>query len=311
MIIDLLLSAHARLYSLNDIHHYKSSNKAMWMVTNLGDRAVEWLLNKWIVVRSKLGVYSKPLANIREDVVISFTTFPPRIGKVWMTVDSLIRQTTRPYKIMLYLSEEDFPEKEKSLPKELTRYTDFGLNIVWVKENLRPHKKYLYAFELFKDKCVVTVDDDLYYRKDMLERLLKLHETHPDAVCANNAKLIPTTNTDEIPLYKTWQKLTNPAIGGDVIGIGSGGILYPVHLFNSVSYKNVELIKNLSLGTDDLWLKVMEVIAGIPVATGDYNCAYPKISGSQKSSLSKENWKIEDKNDINWRKLVAHFNLKI
>ena len=77
----------------------------------------------------------------------------------------------------------------------------------------------------------------------------------------------------------------------------------------NVPYNDTSLIKQLSLGTDDLWLKAMEVIADIPVVTGKYNCPYPKISGSQQTSLSKENWKKEDRNDVNWRKLEEHFNL--
>lgn len=311
MIIDLLLSAHAYLYSLNDINHYKTSNKFMWFITNCGDRMFEWLLNKWIEVRNYFGVYSKPHGNLNSQIVVSLTTFPPRMPKVWMTIDSLMRQTVRPHKIMLYLSEENFPDKERSLSKELTRYTEHGLNIVWVKENLRPHKKYIYAFETFKDKSVVTVDDDLYYRKDMLERLVKLHKSNPDAVCANNGKKIPALEGDNIPPYLSWEREIVPTKGNDVIGIGFGGILYPVHLFNNVNYNDIPLIKELSLGTDDLWLKAMELIAGIPVVTGDYNCAYPMISGSQKKSLSKENWKQEDRNDINWRMLVAHFKLEI
>lgn len=301
------MSAHARLYALNDIHHYKTTNKAMWLLTNCGYRMFEWLLNKWIEVSNYIGVYSKPHGNINSQIVVSLTTFPPRMPKVWMTIDSLMRQTVKPHKIMLYLSEENFPDKEKSLPKELMRYTRYGLNIVWVKENLRPHKKYLYAFDTFKDKCVVTVDDDLYYRKDMLERLVKLHEVNPDSVCANNSKKIPTKAGCELPLYNTWERINDSTKGKEVIGIGFGGILYPVHLFANVPYNDTSLIKQLSLGTDDLWLKAMEVIADIPVVTGKYNCPYPKISGSQQSSLSKENWKKDDRNDVNWRLLCEEF----
>ena len=155
----------------------------------------------------------------------------------------------------------------------------------------------------------MTVDDDLYYREDMLSRLIALHESYPNAVCANNTKVIPSHKFGKIPLYKNWLRNNQPAFGHNLIGIGFGGILYPVTLFNNVDFANIELIKDLSLGTDDLWLKAMELIADIPVTTGIYNCTYPKILGSQKSSLSKENWKEEDRNDTNWRKLYDHFQL--
>lgn len=309
MIIDLLLFLHKFLYSLNDNHKYKNTNKIMWLITNCGYRIFTWLLNKWIVLRSYCGIYSEPISKINEEIIISLTTFPARIDKVWMTIDSLMRQTVRPKNILLYLSEENFPEKDKALNKELTRYINHGLSIIWVKDDLRPHKKYLYAFNQFKDKCVVTVDDDLYYRKDMLERLINLHKKYPNAVCANNAKLIPDNINGELPLYKTWHRIKKAAIGNNIIGIGCGGILYPVNLFENTPYNKIELIKQLSLGTDDLWLKMMESIALIPVVTGDYNSGYPTIIGSQKNSLSKENWKKEDKNDKNWKLLNKHFKL--
>lgn len=309
--IELLIKCHLYFYSLNDINNYKYKNKIKWFFTNIAARFFRYIINKWVLCKSIIGIYSKPSSNINNDIVISLTSFPARIGKVWMTIDSLMRQTICPYCINLYLSKQDFPDGEKSLKMELLRYQKIGLNIIWVDENLRPHKKYLYSFQSYPNKCVITTDDDLYYRKDMVERLWNLHSIYPNAVCANNAKLIPTMKDGKLPLYSTWYKIQKPAIGLNIIGIGSGGILYPVTLFQNTPYNNVSLIKELALGTDDLWLKMMELIANIPVVTGNYNCGNPGIIGSQKSSLSKENWKIEDKNDVNWRLLVDHFNLSV
>ena len=86
------------------------------------------------------------------------------------------------------------------MPQSLLRYKRKGLKICWHKENLKLHKKYIYAFQEHPEKCVVTVDDDLYYRKDMLERLWTLHKQFPHCVCANITREIP--NKADIPYKK-------------------------------------------------------------------------------------------------------------
>ena len=146
MVINILLSLHKKFYSLNDLNSYKGKNLFLWVLTNCGYRIFAKLLNLWVYIRHLFCTYSKPSTNKNENIVVSLTSFPARINKVWMTIDSLMRQTVAPSSINLYLSEEDFPQKEKSLGTNLLRFKKYGLNIVWVKDNLRPHKKYLYAF---------------------------------------------------------------------------------------------------------------------------------------------------------------------
>ena len=45
--------------------------------------------------------------------------------------------------------------------------------IRWVDEDLKPHKKYYWAFKDFRDSLVVTIDDDLVYRKTMIQELVE------------------------------------------------------------------------------------------------------------------------------------------
>ena len=183
---------------------------------------------------------------------------------------------------------------------------------MWVKDNLRSHKKYLYAFKQFPDKYVVTADDDLYYRSDMLANLWNLHLLNPGCVIANNAKIIPSSDKDSaFPQYQTWIPTLHPMKGNQIIAIGCGGILYPVKLFARSEYDNVKLIKSLTFETDDLWLKVQEILADIPVSNGKYYCKPPLIQGSQRTSLSKKNWQTGNVNDVNWRKLCEFYKLNI
>ena len=53
-----------------------------------------------------------------ERMVVSLTTFPLRIGKVHLTIQSILRQSRLADRVLLWLSKEEFPE-EAQLPENL------------------------------------------------------------------------------------------------------------------------------------------------------------------------------------------------
>ena len=54
-------------------------------------------------------------------IIVSLTSYPPRIGCVHRVVESLIRQTVRADEIILYLSRDEFPDGEADLSVELRK----------------------------------------------------------------------------------------------------------------------------------------------------------------------------------------------
>src|SRR5690606_41001035 len=48
-------------------------------------------------------------------IIVSLTTFPARIKRVWLVVECLMRQSIKPDIIILYLAESQFPNKEVDL----------------------------------------------------------------------------------------------------------------------------------------------------------------------------------------------------
>lgn len=92
-----------------------------------------------------------------KDLIISLTSYPKRIGYVWMTIETLLRQDVLPEKIILYLSKRQFPKQYDDLPANLLKLQNRGLEIIFVDDDLRSHKKYYYAMTEFPDKCVLTV----------------------------------------------------------------------------------------------------------------------------------------------------------
>ena len=94
-------------------------------------------------------------------LIVSLTSFPARIELVWMTIASLMNQTMKPKKIILWLSEEQF-QTEESIPQTLLALRKRGLEIRFC-EDIKPHKKYFHTMQEYPDDIVVTVDDDIFY----------------------------------------------------------------------------------------------------------------------------------------------------
>ena len=96
-------------------------------------------------------------------LIVSLTSYPARIQYVPQVLDTLLAQTRPADEIVLYLSGDQFPGRESDLPEALRTAASGGkLRLRFVPGDLRPHKKYFYAFRDYPDAYIVTVDDDTW-----------------------------------------------------------------------------------------------------------------------------------------------------
>ena len=237
--------------------------------------------------------------------VISMTSFPPRMKHLWMVIDLLMRQETKPSCINLCLYNGDFPDRK--LPESLAPYLERGLRIIWADDNLKPHLKYHYTFKeelKGRKRPVITVDDDLFYPIDMTTRLMRLHKEYPDAVCANITKRIKG------PMYNAWEIETQSHSPDDeLLALGFGAVLYPCSFYRSECIYDLDAIRELCLKADDLWLKRCEKKTGTGVATGAFMAVPPELPSSQSVSLSSSNV-AQGRNDIAWAALERYDSKK-
>lgn len=198
-------------------------------------------------------------------LIVSLTSFPARIDLVWMTINSIMNQTMKADRIILWLSNEQFAGDDSDLPKELTDLKKRGLEIRYCP-NLMPHKKYFYTMQEHPEGVVVTIDDDIFYPENHLEVLWKKHMEYPNAVCCWYAHKIGFDGNGNILPYKEWKGnvsgYTKPTM--QLLAVGCGGVLYPVKEMPKELFRE-EQVRKLCITTDDLWLKSMEVLAGVPV----------------------------------------------
>ena len=231
------------------------------------------------------------------EIIVSLTSFPARINKVWITISSMMNQTLKPKRIILWLAEEQFPGKEKDLPQNLIKLKDRGLEIGFC-DDLRPHKKYYYTMKENPEEIVVTVDDDMLYPENMLEQLWEAHKKNPHMVVCQYAHKITLDERGNVKPYQEWESCYGESTTPDIkiLPVGCGGVLYPPHCLNERVF-NKEHIKTLCPQMDDLWLKSMALLKGTKAAIcNEGSQIYFDMTGTRKSGLQHVN-AGQNKND--------------
>ena len=210
-----------------------------------------------------------------KQIIVSVTSYPARIRSVALALETIYKQSRKPDKVILWLAASQFPNRDEDLPKELLKLvSEKGLEILWCDDDLKPHKKYYYAFQNYPDALIVTIDDDILYPPHRIENLYLSYLLHPYAVSAARAHLIAISEAGTILPYKLWPQeidayLDTPSF--QLCATGCGGILYPTVLFSEVRecLLDKDIIKRSCLYADDLWLKGMELVAGIPLVVAE------------------------------------------
>ncbi|TXE17106.1 hypothetical protein ES692_10635 [Psychroserpens burtonensis] len=250
----------------------------------------------------KLGI------NSRSEIVVSLTSYPERIPVIYLSIKSILYQSYRPSKVILWLGLEQFPNQEKDLPKSLLDLKEVGLEIEFCMD-LKPHTKYYYVFKKYPKQLIVTVDDDWFYPVEMLETLLEHHKKNPHCVIANRVREIEITD-GKFKVYRSWRinEIGHSLPSHTLLATGVGGVLYNPSWFDEQLF-DVKNIKRLALNADDIWLKGNEVRCDIPVVfTNRYFSSFMEIPNSQNKSLYSSNV-FEGKNDTQIMDTFAFFGI--
>lgn len=239
------------------------------------------------------------------NIIVSITSFPERISTVWMTIVTLLLQTKKPKKIILWLSRSQF--KEIELPQNLKKLTRYGLEIKWCSNDLKPHKKYYYAMQEYADNCIVTADDDIFYPQDHLEILWNNYLKHPDCIIANKTHRIEYDITGQYFKYNNWSNsiIQNPSYL--LVPIGCNGVLYPPAILPESTFDERYIIEK-TLYTDDLWLKVCALTKEVKTFSCEENeLVYFDCIKAGKVGLWRTNTKGINRNDSVWKILMNDY----
>lgn len=223
-----------------------------------------WLM---LVPKKRLGTVE---GKAHPQLVVTLTSYGRRAAKtVPYVLASLLVQTKRPDRIILWLDDVNFSVTR--LPKRLAAMRDrYGVEIRFC-EDLRSYKKLIPTLDLCPEDILVTVDDDLLYKRRLLEKLYAAHLETPDMRLCPLAHE-PVVEKGRIVPYKKWKHNVMCQSDGRVFPLGGSGTLYPPHsLYTDVTDK--KLFMQLAPQADDVWFWVMGEMAG--TKTRLINFGYP------------------------------------
>lgn len=240
------------------------------------------------------------------EIIISLTSYPARIGTVHQTIKTLLNQSMKADKVILWLAPEQFPNREKDLPKQLLALCDKGLTIDWYHD-IKSYKKLIPALQKYPEAIIVTADDDILYSPDWLIKLVSAYSQDKSVIWAHRAHRI---NDSHIYEYNKWTHCIDEKYDASYNNFCTtgGGVLYPPHCF----YKDVcdenKFMKLCPTG-DDIWFWAMLLMNNkkIKLVNNPDRCI-TTVEGTQEDCL----WTInETQNDKQLQNIISAYpNIK-
>ncbi|HEM3710562.1 TPA: glycosyltransferase family 2 protein [Streptococcus suis] len=259
------------------------------------------------VQNKKLSIGTNNSEERNQKIIASLTSYPARIDILSVTIKSILLQSMKADKVILWLGSDS---QNVELPESIVKLKKYGLEIRFVEDNIMPHKKYFYAMQEFPSDIIITFDDDVIYSPFTISSLVKTHRAFPKCVCARRAHRIILEDGDMIP-YSKWEfnctSVTKPS--HLLFATGVGGVLYPPKSL----YKDaldISRVKNECLRADDVWLKIMETLAYTKVVwTKCLLIVPPDVKENQTLGLAQGNVN-RNQNDIYMTNLEEKYHYK-
>ena len=115
----------------------------------------------------------------KEKIILTMTSWKKRIKYCHKTIEILLTNSLPPYKLILNLAKEEFPQKNLELPQNLLNLLKYdNFEIFWVEENNNVFKKLIPTINRFKEDLIITVDDDVIYPNNMIEKVIMLYRKY-------------------------------------------------------------------------------------------------------------------------------------
>ena len=285
---------------LIDIHYTPSQSNAYRTAMKLREMIPSFVRSVQLrrLDHTRLNDHQRPVC----DTVVSLTSIPSRLRFLDLTIRSLMIQSVRPRKIVLWLN-EGLRGKEPEALRSLTG----DLFMIHYSELTCPHRKLVHTLELYPETVIVTSDDDQLYPDNWLELLYEDHKRFPNEIIANSCKMIAYSADGETLPYEQWTGKIDPGMSdASLMPVGYNGVLYPPDsLLPEVT--DSELFLRLAPRADDLWFKAMSYLKGTSCRKASRPSAKPvPVLGTRKSTLAHTNVKL-DQNRAQWNALRSYY----
>ena len=245
-------------------------------------------------------VLAKP-HGLPKPLIVSLTSFAARYQTLPLVLKSLLSQTMRPDKIILWVSNED----HALLTEEILRFSAEGLEIARC-DDLKSYDKIIHTLRLSSDCFIATADDDVYYWAEWLEGLVLGLGTGMQNVVCHRAHEITIGGGGVPEPYSRWRKNIGEMPASKLVfPTGVLGVLYPPGTFHP-DVCNQTLFKDLCPTGDDIWLYWMFRLNGKTARKTGAPRRVLEWPGSQTVHLQQQNI-VGNGNEIQLRNMVERY----
>ena len=193
------------------------------------------------------------------EIVVSLTTYGRRLYEVYLAVESIMQQSMKPNRIVLWLGDE---LENTEIPVTLKNQQKRGLEINYCKD-IKSYKKLIPALKAFPSSVIITIDDDFIYNFDLIENLVNAYKKNPELISSAKMHRMKLNRKNKLEKYGKWihnyEKFDVSPLN---FPTGNGGILYPPRCFNDEVF-NETVFMDICQYADDVWFKAMALLNGV------------------------------------------------
>lgn len=242
------------------------------------------------------------------DIVVSLTTHGRRLNEVYLAIESIMQGSLKPNRIILWID-----ENTDRIPVTLLQQQKRGLEIKRCKD-IRSYTKLIPSLKECPNDAIVTIDDDLIYDFDMLERLVYEHKKDSFSILANRVHRIVLDENNRPVSYLKWNLCSNQ-LGKSNLNFltGVGGVLYPPHCFSNEVF-NENIFLDICKFADDVWFFSMALLNGVSIkkveTSNENGSNFLTNVGVQDMGLLKENVNPNScRNDIQIKSVFDKYDI--
>lgn len=266
------------------------------------------LYKKLFLTSKETGVSSEFIAD--REVIVSLTTYGLKITQVYLAIESLLHQTLKPNKIILWLDKNKYID-ENSIPLALRQQTKRGLEIKLCND-VKSHTKLVPALINFPEAIIITTDDDIIYPFDFVERLVRAYQKDQSKIYYYRGHQITLDDKNKCTPGKYINWVKKGGKGTSILNVPTGvlGILYPPHSLHPDVTKSEKFLR-LCPTADDIWFKVMSLLNGViceEIPTVHRENQFITLDIDETTSLQSQNV-TGKKNDVQIERLWQEYNL--
>jgi hypothetical protein len=221
------------------------------------------------------------------ELIVSLTSYPARYSILHVTLRSLLTQTVRADRVILWLAYDDVT----ALPASVRDLQRFGLEIHEC-DDIRSFKKLVPSVESFPEAFIVTADDDLYYPPDWLEILVSGADEQAGTIVCRRAVRPVMNPTGGLASFNDWEwdvgdeEARRPS--RDIMLESGAGALFPPRSLHKMLVDR-SLFMEICPEADDLWFNTCARMAGSCCKKVGGGLWLTSWQGSQGSSLWEAN----------------------